>query len=84
MNISAQHPSSIVADTRHPLDPLTYEELAQTAAILRDVFAWGEDLRVETIDIEEPLDSGAKRNGVKRSGFECPFQARQSRLGMAS
>jgi deoxyribodipyrimidine photo-lyase len=30
------------------------------------------------------LDSGAKRNGVKRSGFECPFQARQSRLGMAS
>jgi haloalkane dehalogenase len=33
---------------------------------------------------EEILDSGAKRNGVKRSGFECPFQARQSRLGMAS
>ena len=30
------------------------------------------------------LDSGAKRNGVKRSGFERPFQARQVRLGMAS
>ena len=30
------------------------------------------------------LDSGAKRNAVKRSGFERPFQARQSRLGMAS
>ena len=30
------------------------------------------------------LDSGAKRNGVKRSGFERPFQARQARLGMAS
>jgi hypothetical protein len=30
------------------------------------------------------LDSGAKRNVLKRSGFECPFQARQSRLGMAS
>src|ERR1700733_8253338 len=30
------------------------------------------------------LDSGAKRNGLKRSGFERPFQARQSRLGMAS
>ena|SRR5271165_2481610 len=31
-----------------------------------------------------PLDSGAKRNAVKRSGFERPFQARQARLGMAS
>jgi hypothetical protein len=28
------------------------------------------------------LDSGAKRNALKRSGFERPFQARQSRLGM--
>ena len=30
------------------------------------------------------LDSGAKRNVLKRSGFECPFQARQPRLGIAS
>ena len=30
------------------------------------------------------LNSGAKRNALKRSGFERPFQARQSRLGMAS
>ena len=30
------------------------------------------------------LDSGAKRNEVKRSGFAHPFQARQARLGMAS
>ncbi len=30
------------------------------------------------------LDSGAKRNALRRSGFERPFQARQSRLGMAS
>ena len=34
--------------------------------------------------ISEALDSGAKRNVLKRSGFERPFQARQSRLGMAS
>src|SRR5271157_5189724 len=33
---------------------------------------------------EDPLDSGAKRNALKRSRFERPFQARQSRLGMAS
>ena len=30
------------------------------------------------------LDSGAKRNALKRSGFGRPFQARQARLGMAS
>jgi hypothetical protein len=30
------------------------------------------------------LDSGAKRNALKRSGVERPFQARQSRLGRAS
>jgi hypothetical protein len=34
--------------------------------------------------LQEVLDSGAKRNVLKRSGFERPFQARQSRLGMAS
>jgi hypothetical protein len=35
--------------------------------------------------VEQPaLDSGAKRNTLRRSGFERPFQARQSRLGMAS
>jgi hypothetical protein len=38
-------------------------------------------LRVHTDGV---LDSGAKRNAVKRSGFERPFQARQVRLGMAS
>ena len=30
------------------------------------------------------LDSGAKRNEVKRSGFAHPFQVRQARLGKAS
>ena len=34
--------------------------------------------------VGDRLDSGAKRNGFKRSGFERPFQARQSRLGRAS
>ena len=33
---------------------------------------------------KQTLDSGAKRNAVKRSGFGRPFQARQARLGMAS
>ena len=34
--------------------------------------------------IKHPLDSGAKCNGVKRSGFERPCQARRARPGMAS
>jgi citrate synthase len=37
-----------------------------------------------TVGGSPSLDSGAKRNALKRSGFERPFQARQSRLGMAS
>jgi hypothetical protein len=33
---------------------------------------------------EGGLDSGAKRNALKKSGFGRLFQARQARLGMAS
>ena len=41
--------------------------------------------KVEDLDPKRgPLDSVAKRNAFKRSGFERPFQAQQSRLGMAS
>ena len=38
----------------------------------------------EADGIVSPLDSGAKRNGVKRSGFAHPFRARQAELGEAS
>src|SRR5271169_3754873 len=38
----------------HPLDPLTAAEIARTTAIIQAHFPWGNDLRVETIDIEEP------------------------------
>jgi hypothetical protein len=45
-------------------------------------------LKAETAKLGAPkaegLDSGAKRNGVKRSGFAHPFQARQAELGEAS
>ena len=41
-------------------------------------------LGVDIVENCEVLDSGAKRNAVKRSGFERLFQARQVRLGMAS
>jgi primary-amine oxidase len=39
---------------RHPLDPLTAAEITEVTRILEDHFQWGGDLRVETIDIEEP------------------------------
>ncbi len=38
----------------HPLDPLSAAEIARTTAIIQAHFPWGKDLRVETIDIEEP------------------------------
>lgn len=38
----------------HPLDPLTAAELTRAALIIREHFGWGEDLRVETIDLDEP------------------------------
>jgi primary-amine oxidase len=38
----------------HPLDPLTAAELTRAASIIRADFDWGEDMRVETIDLEEP------------------------------
>ncbi len=38
----------------HPLDPLSAPEIARATAIIQAHFPWGDDLRVETIDIEEP------------------------------
>jgi len=42
------------ATAAHPLDPLTAAELTQAASIIRAHFGWTEDLRVETIDLDEP------------------------------
>ncbi|WP_428483405.1 primary-amine oxidase [Rhodopila sp.] len=38
----------------HPLDPLSAAELTRAAQLIRDQFSWGDDLRVETIDLDEP------------------------------
>ncbi len=38
----------------HPLDALSAAEISQVTALLRQHFDWGEDLRVETIDLDEP------------------------------
>ena len=38
----------------HPLDPLSAAELIRAAQLIRDHFDWGDDLRVETIDLDEP------------------------------
>ncbi len=39
---------------RHPLDPLSSHEISRAAAIIRLEFDWGDALRVETIDLDEP------------------------------
>ena len=55
MNISVRGtPSKASAAVAHPLDPLSGAELAQAAAIIREHFQWGEDLRVETLELDEP------------------------------
>src|SRR5277367_6999161 len=59
--------------TAHPLDPLSAAELTRAASIIRAHFEWGEDLRVETIDLDEPA-KGAVRG--HRPGADLPRVAR--------
>jgi hypothetical protein len=61
----------------------------RVVAELRNIVGWMLNRNAEKRLLEIMLhlssqDSGAKRNALKRSGFERPFQARQSRLGRAS
>ena len=57
-----------IADVAHPLDPLSAREIARAASIIRAHFPWGDDLRVETIDIEEPSKEFV-RNYVQGTPF---------------
>ena len=55
MNVHvAEGSSKIQSVASHPLDPLSTAEIQRAAAIIRDHYAWGDDLRVETIDVDEP------------------------------
>ncbi|SNB75280.1 primary-amine oxidase [Arboricoccus pini] len=47
---AGSRPSTSIA---HPLDPLSVEEIGNAASIIRAHYNWGDDLRVETIDLEE-------------------------------
>ncbi len=57
----------------HPLDPLTAIELLHVTSIIQAHFGWGADLRVETIDLDEPA-----KNVVRgyAPGAEMPRIAR--------
>jgi primary-amine oxidase len=57
-----------VGTATHPLDPLSAQEIGRVAAIIRENFGWGDDLRVETIDVEEP-DKELVRNYVPGTPF---------------
>jgi primary-amine oxidase len=56
MDVNVHEPSMTrgADPASHPLDPLTANEIAQVATIIREHFQWGADLRVETIDLDEP------------------------------
>lgn len=55
MNLHVTSPATAKASgATHPLDPLDAAEIARAAAIIREHYRWGDDLRVETIDVAEP------------------------------
>src|SRR5207302_859389 len=54
LRLESYEASRTPAAAMHPLDPLSAAEIETTAAIIRGHFQWGENLRVETIDIDEP------------------------------
>ena len=43
--------STTSAFLQHPLAPLSAAELNRAAQLIRDHYGWGDDLRVETIDL---------------------------------
>jgi primary-amine oxidase len=44
----------------HPLDPLSAAEITEVTRVLQNHFQWGADLRVETIDTEEPAKDAVR------------------------
>ena len=64
MNVHLEQPlrSDTLTPASHPLDPLSQAEISAAAAIIRDHFNWGEDLRVETIDVAEPAKDVVRRH----------------------
>ena len=54
LRLESQKTFEAPAVATHPLDPLSAAEIDAAADIIREHFEWGEDLRVETIDIDEP------------------------------
>src|SRR5277367_1728669 len=66
--VQSLSPIAAVHVEAHPLDPLTAPEIARATAIIQVHFPWGGDLRVETIDIEEP-EKDLARNHVPGTPF---------------
>ena len=56
MDLPVQNAPTIAAvrTGAHPLDPLSAAEIARATSIIRGHFDFGADLRVETIDVDEP------------------------------
>ena len=54
MATKAEDLAPVVTASSHPLDPLTAAEILEATRLVEEHFQWGPDLRVETIDVEEP------------------------------
>ena len=75
MNDRIEHADTVLSKDApdHPLDPLSAAELTLAASIIRAHFEWGEDLRVETIDLDEPAKDVVRGHP---SGADWPRVAR--------
>jgi primary-amine oxidase len=54
VSLAEERSLSLTVETAHPLDSLSRDEISLAAEIIRGEFGFGEDLRFETLDLDEP------------------------------
>ena len=84
MDVKVCHTTKAGIDSsfRHPLDPLSAAELSRAARLIRDHYGWGDDLRVETIDLGEPSKDVVRLRTL--SGFAGEADSSVQRVRVAS
>ena len=55
--------SSPPQEATHPLDPLSAAEISRVSAVLHDHYGWGDEMRVETVDVAEPDKALVRAHG---------------------
>ncbi|MDQ0467489.1 primary-amine oxidase [Labrys wisconsinensis] len=62
LRLEEQPTAGPVVGDEHPLDPLNAAEITRTAAVLREHFKLGDELRFETIELAEPAKEVVRRH----------------------